>query len=101
MTTALMHLRKKDPLKMSDDITEMNFAGGQDYSQIAAMSHKELMKLVTGLPDGFRIVFNMYVIEGYSHKEIADMLGISENTSRSQLSRARLWLQQKIKEYGK
>lgn len=101
VTTALMHLRKKDPLKMSDDITEMNFAGGQDYSQIAAMSHKELMKLVTGLPDGFRIVFNMYVIEGYSHKEIADMLGISENTSRSQLSRARLWLQQKIKEYGK
>ena len=56
------------------------------------------MKLITQLPPGFRTVFNMYAIEGYSHKEIGDILGISETTSRTQLSRARLWLQNKIKE---
>ena len=48
------------------------------------------------LPPGFRTVFNMYVIEGFSHKEIAETLGISENTSRSQLQRARMLLQEKI-----
>jgi RNA polymerase sigma-70 factor (ECF subfamily) len=56
------------------------------------------MALVMSMPPGFRTVFNMYAIEGYSHKEIGDMLGISETTSRTQLSRARAWLQNKIKE---
>ena len=56
------------------------------------------MALVEELPTGFRTVFNMYVVEGYSHKEIAEELGISENTSRSQLQRARMLLQRKIKE---
>jgi RNA polymerase sigma-70 factor (ECF subfamily) len=56
------------------------------------------MELVMALPPGFRTVFNLYVIEGYSHKEISQMLGVSETTSRTQLSRARTWLQNKIKE---
>ena len=56
------------------------------------------MKLITSLPTGFRTVFNLNVIEGYSHKEIGDMLGISEVTSRTQLSRARVILQDKIKQ---
>ena len=55
------------------------------------------MKLITSLPTGFRTVFNLYVLEGYSHKEIAEMLDITEVTSRTQLSRARTWLQNKIK----
>ncbi len=56
------------------------------------------MKLIASLPTGFRTVFNLNVIEGYSHKEIGDMLGISEVTSRTQLSRARVILQDKIKQ---
>ena len=56
------------------------------------------MKLVMSLPPGFRTVFNMYAIEGYSHKEISDILGISESTSRTQFSRARLWLQSRLNE---
>jgi RNA polymerase sigma-70 factor (ECF subfamily) len=56
------------------------------------------MKLIMSLPTGFRTVFNLYAVEGYSHKEIADMLGITETTSRTQLSRARIWLQKKIEE---
>jgi RNA polymerase sigma-70 factor (ECF subfamily) len=67
-------------------------------SQIQNIGYKELMNLVMSLPPGFRTVFNMYAVEGYSHKEIGDMLGISETTSRTQYSRARAWLQNKIKE---
>jgi len=59
------------------------------------------MKMINDLADGYRIVFNLYAIEGYSHKEIAEMLNISENTSKSQLSRARAILQNKINEYRK
>lgn len=54
---------------------------------------EDLMKMVNQLPVGYRTVFNLYAIEGYSHKEIAKQLGISENTSKSQLSRARVLLQ--------
>ena len=67
-------------------------------SQGENIGYKELMTLVMSLPPGFRTVFNMYAIEGYTHKEIADALGITETTSRTQLSRARIWLQNKIKE---
>ena len=67
-------------------------------TQTQNLGYKELMELIMTLPPGFRTVFNLYAIEGYSHKEIGDMLGISETTSRTQLSRARIWLQNKIKE---
>ena len=98
VTTALMSLRKKDALKMSDDLEEARSIRSESVNQIQSLGYKELMELVMSLPDGFRTVFNLYVVEGYSHKEIGDMLGISEMTSRSQLSRARTILQNKIKE---
>ena len=98
VTTALMSLRKKDALKMSDELDTARGMKAETVSQTQHIGYKELMRLVTSLPPGFRTVFNMYSIEGYSHKEIADMLGISETTSRTQLSRARIWLQKKIKE---
>ena len=66
--------------------------------QIENIGYKELMDLVMSLPTGFRTVFNMYAVEGYSHKEIAETLGISEVTSRTQYSRARALLQARIKE---
>lgn len=98
VTTALMHLRKKDALKMSEELEAVRGMKADTTSQMQNIGYKELMKLVTSLPPGFRTVFNMYVVEGYSHKEIGEMLGISETTSRTQLSRARTWLQNKIKE---
>lgn len=98
VTTALMALRKKDALKMSEDLDTVRGMKADTVSQTQQIGYQELMKLVTSLPSGFRTVFNMYSIEGYSHKEIAEMLGISETTSRTQLSRARIWLQNKIKE---
>lgn len=98
VNTALMSLRKKDALKMSEDLEAIRGMKDDLPSQNQNIGYKELMELVMELPPGFRTVFNMYAIEGYSHKEISDTLGISETTSRTQLSRARIWLQNKIKE---
>ena len=57
---------------------------------------EELTRLIQRLPNGYKVVFNLYVIEGYSHKEIADMLGISENTSKSQLFKAKAALKKQL-----
>lgn len=76
----------------------------EDYDQVsdstvmAKMSRDELLKMVQGLPEGYRVVFNLYAIEGFSHAEIAETLGVNEGTSRSQLAKARKWLQKKIQE---
>lgn len=96
VNTALMSLRKKDVMKQTEDVESAWGLSSPDPTIFERMGYKELMDLVAGLPPGFRTVFNMYVMEGYSHKEIAEALGISETTSRSQLQRARALLQSKI-----
>lgn len=68
-------------------------ATGFDFHRLGM---QDLMNLIQNLADGYRLVFNMYAIEGYSHKEISEMLGISEGASKSQLSRARAILKQEI-----
>ncbi len=68
----------------------------QSTFDMSGLELKDLMKLVQQLSNGYRLVFNMYVIEGFSHKEIANELGISEGASKSQLSRARSILKEKI-----
>lgn len=98
VNTALMSLRKHDVLRQSEDVDEARSIAAETPSATAQIGYKELLKLVASLPPGLRTVFNMYVIEGYSHKEIGEELGISEVTSRSQLQRARMALQRKIKE---
>ena len=97
VNTALMSLRKKDALKMSEELDVVKGMKADVPSQGQNIGYKELMRLVMQLPAGFRTVFNLNVLEGYSHKEIGEMLGISETTSRTQLSRARTWLQDRIK----
>jgi len=97
VNTALMSLRKVDALKLSDDLEAARGLSGDTSSQLQNIGYKELMKLISSLPAGYRTVFNMSVIEGYSHKEIAAALGISEATSRSQLQRARMLLQELIR----
>ena len=98
VNTALMSLRKKDALKVSEDVDAARGIVSEEPSAIQKIGYKDLIAMIAALPPGFRTVFNMYVLEGYSHKEIAKELGISETTSRSQLQRARLLLQSKIKE---
>jgi len=97
VNTALQHIRKRKtrlfPEVEIDQIKE-EYASEEDiFSQFAA---KQLLNMVQKLPDGYRAIFNMYVIEGFSHQEIAEKLDISVNTSKSQLSRARAALRTKI-----
>src|SRR5574344_1906566 len=97
VNTALMSLRKVDILRNTEEI-DNDIGEIRDFpGEVETMSSKELMELIASMPDGFRIVFNMYAIEGYNHQEIAKELNISEGSSRSQLSRARVWLQERIK----
>ena len=98
VNTALMALRKNDILKQTEDVEEARYISSDAPTAMEDIGYRELMKIIEELPPGFRTVFNMYVIEGYSHKEIGEALGISEVTSRSQLQRARTLLQSKIKE---
>jgi RNA polymerase sigma-70 factor (ECF subfamily) len=93
---ALESLRKYDILKEAVDIGDDTLTGMADESTISQMSAAEMMDYVKSLPDGFHTVFNLFAVEGYSHKEIGEMLNISENTSRSQYMRARQKLQKMI-----
>lgn len=63
---------------------------------LSKLNEEEILKLINQMAEGYKVVFNMYVIEGYSHKEIAEQLNVEESTSRSQLVKARRWLQEKI-----
>lgn len=65
----------------------------------AKLGEQELLQLINSLPEGYKIVFNLYAIEGYSHKEIAESLGIQEASSRSQLLKARKLLQKQIQQH--
>lgn len=60
------------------------------------LEYEDIIRMIRELPDGYRMVFNMFAMEGYSHKEIAETLGISENTSKTQLLRARQWLKNRM-----
>jgi len=96
VNASLENFRKTKYLVAVEDIQE---AESQQTDSVAVeqMSAKELLSMVQALPAGFRIVFNLYAIEGFSHKEISEQLGISVGTSKSQLSRARASLQNMIK----
>jgi len=97
---SLTYLRKNKNMYLEMDIE----AADREPDLEKLESHlqaEDLMKMIEGLPSGYRIVFNLYAIDGYSHKEIAEQLGISENTSKSQLSRARVALQKSLLESEK
>jgi len=94
---ALTHLRKSRTMVVQTDLELAD--RHPDYDRISDhLEAEDLLKMVEKLPPGYRIVFNMYAIDGYSHKEIAEQLAISENTSKSQLSRARVYLQKLLAE---
>ena len=69
-------------------------------SVIDRISGDELLEMINKIPDGYRVVFNLYYIDGYKHAEIADMLAVSESTSRSQLSRAKEYLKKALASQG-
>jgi RNA polymerase sigma factor (sigma-70 family) len=92
---ALKALQKKR-IRFTDLALETEALPSPDAGALSAMSAAELLKLISALPDGYRVVFNLYVIEGYDHNEIAALLDISPATSRSQLLKARRALRDQI-----
>jgi RNA polymerase sigma-70 factor (ECF subfamily) len=94
---SLGFLRKNKNMYVETDIEAAERE--PNYEQLdSVLEAEDLMKLIEGLPTGYRVVFNLYAIDGYSHQEIGEQLGISENTSKSQLSRARVLLQKRLLE---
>ncbi len=95
VTESLMFLRKNKQWRQEIPIDDVSIE--PDYAWADTAIHEnDLLRMVNQLPDGYRTVFNLYAIEGYNHAEIAELLGISEGTSKSQLSRARAILQANI-----
>jgi len=91
---ALGYLRSKKMLEVG--VEEVDEAAGTAETPLET---EDLLRLIHELPSGYRAVFNLYAIEGYSHAEISGLLGISEGTSKSQLSRARAALQDRLNEF--
>jgi len=97
---SLTYLRRNKNMYLEMDIEAAAYE--PDFNKLEnQLEVNDLMKIIEDLPVGYRTVFNMYALDGYSHQEIADQLGISENTSKSQLSRARTLLQKKLIEIEK
>lgn len=96
VTESLMFLRKnkqwRQEVNIDDILLEPDYAWAD-----TALNESDLLRVVNQLPDGYRTIFNLYAIEGYNHAEISEMLGISEGTSKSQLSRARALLQASLR----
>lgn len=93
VNTAIEFYRRNSRMYPVVDIEEAVNESSYDLP-LSTLNAKDILKLVQQLPPGYRMVFNMYAIEGFSHKEIAEQMGISEGTSKSQLARARTQLKE-------
>src|SRR6476661_5458748 len=98
VNTAIEQFRRKAYLQPITEREEATIEGSY-LSVLDNLAARDIIGLVQQLSPGYRTVFNMYVVEGFTHKEIADALGISEGTSKSQLSRAKLILQDLVKTF--
>ena len=101
VNTAINLYKKNLKHQKDTDIEQAEVVQNFEQSSLDKISVQELMDIIRDLPTGYRVVFNLNVIEGYSHKEISQLLEISENTSKSQLSRARQALQKKLFELNR
>jgi RNA polymerase sigma factor (sigma-70 family) len=98
VNTAIEQFRRKTYLQPITE-REENSVEATYLSVLDSLAEKDIVKLVQQLSPGYRTVFNMYVVEGYTHRQIAEALGISEGTSKSQLSRAKIILQELVKKH--
>jgi RNA polymerase sigma-70 factor (ECF subfamily) len=98
VNTAIEHFRRKTYLQPITE-KEESTVETKYLSVLDNLAEKDIINLVQQLSPGYRTVFNMYVVEGYTHKQISELLGISEGTSKSQLSRAKIILQELVKKY--
>lgn len=92
---SISFLRSQKNLEFREDGVEDNTSGFNNIQ--SGLDVENIQKMIDSLPEGYRVVFVMYAVEGYKHQEIASMLGITEGTSKSQLFKARKMLQEKLK----
>lgn len=95
INTSIEHFRKKIKLYNVSEVQE-NTIEDTDLTALDTLAQKDLLVLINELSPGYKTIFNMHVVEGYSHKEIAAMLGITEGTSKSQLARAKAVLKKSL-----
>jgi RNA polymerase sigma-70 factor (ECF subfamily) len=99
VNSSIEQFRKKSIQVTNVSDREEIIVADSDISALDTLAEQDIIKLIQELSPGYRTVFNLYVVEGYSHKEISDELGISEGTSKSQLARARGILQKRVTQY--
>ncbi|MDZ4823534.1 MAG: RNA polymerase sigma factor [Flavobacteriales bacterium] len=102
INTSITAYRKNQKQGYTEDLDDVIFyrKDPMEFSDLE-FTQEEMMSCIQKLPPGYKTVFNLYVIEGYMHKEIADMLEVDVNTSKSQLSRAKTYLQRELIELSK
>ena len=98
VNTSIEHYRRKVNLTSTSEREDALIEDGS-WNALDKLAEKDIIKLVQELSPGYRTVFNLYAIEGYSHKEVGGLLGISEGTSKSQLARAKGILQKKVEQF--
>ena len=97
INTAITHYHRMRKHRYHSDLEEISETRLEEHSwEEADFTNEELFNVIHQMPDGYRVVFNLYAVEGYKHREIAEILDIDENTSKSQYSRARRWLQERL-----
>lgn len=100
VNTVLQHLRKNDVMNQTMDLDDVTEVGEEpDAAEVERIPQQVLMQFIKELPDGYRMVFNLYTLEEKSHREIAQLLGINERSSASQLFRAKNVLAKRVKEW--
>lgn len=100
MINASIDFYRKEMRHRSDDIEAAEYKIAEDTDIASNYAAQEILKAIQLLPPAYRAVFNLYAIEGYSHKEVADALGITESTSRSNLVKARVKLKEMLNDLG-
>ncbi len=98
VNTALDQLRKTNKFQANVSMDDVSYKVESGDDALASLIEEDLLKLIQEMPTGYKTVFNMFAIEGFSHKEIGEKLGVSENTSKSQYSRAKAYLRIKVEE---
>ncbi|MDD2413482.1 MAG: sigma-70 family RNA polymerase sigma factor [Bacteroidales bacterium] len=96
VNTAISHFRQNSKYRFHQNIDDVFDVSEKQETVIEQMEAKRILQLVNTMPEGYRVVFNLYAVEGFNHREIGEMLSISEGTSKSQFSKARKWLQKRL-----
>lgn len=100
INTSLDRIRKEKKRQGDVNMEAVDFKLENNSFILEELQAKDLLTLINAMPTGYKTVFNLFAIDGFSHKEIAEQMNISENTSKSQFSRAKAYLQNKMNELG-